>query len=162
MCAICGEPIGESQDILGFSAWSPAEDLRFMRLADGVVHQRCIDGWDLRDDFIDWHNGQCSRRLKVNRRGHVQYQRDWFDWTTELLLLATFGLLLTPVIPLMETIDLSDSCLGQLLLALGLLAVLAGAASLLAASLGWPIAVTGVVGSWWLLGVIVWRWGRQR
>ncbi|KLU03477.1 hypothetical protein RISK_004481 [Rhodopirellula islandica] len=81
-CAICGEPIADtsSGDMFALTMWGIA-DPRFVRVDDAAMHQSCIDGWDLRDEFVAYFNEHCSNELRVNRSGRVVYRSKWWPFS---------------------------------------------------------------------------------
>lgn len=73
-CALCRKPIPDpSRDTFAMTMHG-FKDLRFVALDDSACHQRCIDQWELRDEFIAYFNQLYGNELFVNRRGHLVYR----------------------------------------------------------------------------------------
>ena len=58
-------------------------DPRFMRIDESNLHQACLDGWELRDEFVDAWNEHCKSSnwgplLKV-RNSQVYFRIDWSE-----------------------------------------------------------------------------------
>ena len=81
-CAICGKPIADtsSDDMFALTMWGIA-DPRFVGVDDAAMHQACIDGWHLRDEFVAYFNEHCSNELRVNRNGSVVYRSKWWPFS---------------------------------------------------------------------------------
>lgn len=95
-CAICRQPIPDPAKDTFAMTMHGFKDRRFARLDDSACHQRCIDQWDLRDEFIDYFNQDFGNKLFVNRGGHVVYR---YDYKNALFLLSMFAFGFTFLLP---------------------------------------------------------------
>ena len=76
-CRLCGKPVSDEVSAIGFA---PLGGMEMHLLYGAVVHKACLNGWDQRDDFIDYWNGMLrknpqyrGRCLGVNEFGEVEY-----------------------------------------------------------------------------------------
>ncbi len=95
-CALCGEPIPDPTKDTFAMTMHGFKDRRFVVLDDSACHQRCIDQWELREEFIDYFNQLHGNELFVNRRGHVVYR---YDYKNALFLLSIFAFGFTFLLP---------------------------------------------------------------
>lgn len=101
-CALCGEPIADPARDTFTLTMCGIEDLRFSILDDAACHQKCIDEWNLRDEFVDYYNRHCENELHVDCNGHVAYRSDRVHWTVSALTLSAAILLCGPALALLE------------------------------------------------------------
>jgi hypothetical protein len=50
-CPICGEAINEDDDHVGTTHFIADESDPLWRFSDAVMHRRCYDAWEHRDEF---------------------------------------------------------------------------------------------------------------
>lgn len=97
-CPICGQPMTDRQDIIGFTAVFSGNPL-VRRLDDGVCHRACLGRWEFRDEFVRAWNRVAmyglgpSWFLEVTRSGEVQY----LSWLGQLLY--RWGWKRSPLLP---------------------------------------------------------------
>ena len=160
-CAICGEPIQDaSRDVLGFPAWA-ISDPRFARFDDAAVHQSCIDGWHLRDEFVAHFNEHCHDELRVNRRGNVCYRTDWFNAINKVRLQSVVGFLLLPWMLVAECLS-NNSRFIQSIIGLIVIGVLVASSIVASRYFGVVLGISAVLAIWLTLGLIAYLLLRMR
>jgi len=60
-CPICGRPFGD-EPVFNFT-FVEIEDPRLAILDDWAVHTSCLEGWELRDEFVDAWNAKAKEGL---------------------------------------------------------------------------------------------------
>jgi len=72
-CPLCGLPMLETEDTIGFSHLASSNPL-ILPFDDGVVHRQCISAWDQRDEFVAaWNSEAGDLALIVTPTGEVCY-----------------------------------------------------------------------------------------
>ena len=81
-CAVCGEPLGDTTDIIGFPDLVPMFS-DFGDFYDACAHAECIKSWARRDEFVLYFNSLVDSsslsqtwRLVVLPTGYVTYQKE--------------------------------------------------------------------------------------
>lgn len=82
-CAVCGVPLGETTDVIGFPDLVPMFS-EFGDFYDACAHADCMKAWGKRDEFVPYFNSLVdgSRlgpawHLVVLPDGSVVYQREF-------------------------------------------------------------------------------------
>lgn len=76
ICVLCNSPIQDIEtDEFFATTYFGIEDPLYALLDDAAVHQKCIDTWKHRDEFVAYYNAHCCNELRVTRSGRVVYRR---------------------------------------------------------------------------------------
>tara|TARA_R110002111_G_scaffold257689_1_gene326150 strand:+ start:264 stop:650 length:387 start_codon:yes stop_codon:yes gene_type:complete len=89
------------RDTFAMTMWGIDDD-RFAVLDDAACHQKCIDQWEKRDEFLRYYNRNCKDELYVDRNGHVSYRFDYVHWIGNAIVVTFAILVCCPSLALLE------------------------------------------------------------
>ncbi len=77
-CVLCGRELGDGSDRDFFSTTAHFKlyiHPQFHVMNDTVVHQACIDRWELRESFVEFYDREIRSELVIENSRRLAYSR---------------------------------------------------------------------------------------
>ncbi|QDT03895.1 hypothetical protein K227x_22800 [Rubripirellula lacrimiformis] len=92
------------------------DDPRFAILDDAVCHQRCLDNWELKQEFVSYANENFGVGLALTHGGQVIYRPEIVARSKDFLVIAVVALLGLPSLAINRLIGRTDVSVAMFLI----------------------------------------------